>query len=206
MAVLNEEQTMLRDMARSWAQKESPVSAFRKVRNAREAAGFDRAAYKEIADMGWTGIIIPEAYGGSGLGYLSAGLVIEELGKTLTASPLAASNFASASALILAGSDAQKAAWLPKLASGKAIATLAVDEGPRRLVVVVRRPHRSARGKERQVVEPERRQSLCPRNGRRRPAHRRGANRKGRRALSCACGRRGRRAQRAPAHGFAQPR
>lgn len=131
MAVLNEEQTMLRDMARNWAQKESPVSAFRKVRNAREAAGFDRAAYKEIADMGWTGIIIPEAYGGSGLGYLSAGLVIEELGKTLTASPLAASNFAAASALVLAGSDAQKEAWLPKLASGEAIATLAIDEGPR---------------------------------------------------------------------------
>lgn len=130
MAVLNEEQTMLRDMARSWTRKESPVTAFRRVRDAGGVLGYDPAAFAQMAEMGWTGIIIPEAYGGSEFGYLSLGLVLEETGRTLTASPLAASALAAASALILGGSEAQKAAWLPKIASGKLVATLAVDEGP----------------------------------------------------------------------------
>ncbi|MBN8807154.1 MAG: acyl-CoA/acyl-ACP dehydrogenase [Sphingomonas sp.] len=130
MAVLSEEQTMLRDMAREWTSNESPVTAWRKVRDGDAAAGFDAAVYGEMAEMGWAGIVIPEAYGGSDFGWLSLGLVIEELGKTLTASPLAASAIA-ASAIVLGGSEAQKAAWLPRIASGELVATLAVDEGPR---------------------------------------------------------------------------
>jgi len=82
-----------------------------------------------MVKMGWAGIIIPEAHGGSDFGFLSAGLVVEELGKTLTASPLVATTIA-ASAIVLGGSDEQKAKWLPKLASGETVATLAVDEGP----------------------------------------------------------------------------
>jgi alkylation response protein AidB-like acyl-CoA dehydrogenase len=128
MAVLSEEQEMLRDMARDWAANESPVTAFRKLRDSGE--GFDRTAWQAMAGMGWTGVIIPEAYGGSDFGWLSMGLVIEELGKTLTASPLVASTVA-ASAIILGGSDEQQAKWLPKISSGEAIATLAVDEGSR---------------------------------------------------------------------------
>ncbi len=130
MAVLNEEQTMLRDMARDWATNESPVNAWRKVRDANEAAGFDAGTWSTMAEMGWTGIIIPEANGGSDFGWLSLGLVIEELAKTMTASPLVASATA-ASAILLGGSDAQKAKYLPRIASGELIATLAVDEGPR---------------------------------------------------------------------------
>ena len=130
MAVLSEEQTMLRDMAREWTSNESPVTAWRKVRDADEAAGYDPSVYGEMAGMGWTGIIIPEAYGGSDFGWLSLGLVIEETAKTLTASPLAASAVA-ASAIILGGSEAQKARFLPRIASGELVATLAVDEGPR---------------------------------------------------------------------------
>lgn len=130
MAVLTDEQTMLRDMARDWAGNESPVSAWRKVRDGDGAAGYDAGAFATMAEMGWTGIIIPEAQGGSDFGWLSLGLVIEELGKTLTASPLAASA-AAASAILLGGSEAQKARWLPRIASGELVATLAVDEGPR---------------------------------------------------------------------------
>ncbi len=74
MAVLNEEQTMLRDMAREWADNESPVTAFRKMRNAAPAKGYDSAAWSEIGQMGWGGIVVPEAYGGSDFGYLSLGL------------------------------------------------------------------------------------------------------------------------------------
>lgn len=129
MAALNEEQTILRDMAREWADNESPVAAFRRMRNAGPAEGFDPAAWAEMAQMGLAGIVIPEAFGGTAFGYLSLGIVLEQLGRTLTASPLA-STAAAAAAIVAHGSDAQKAAWLPGIASGEIIATLAVDEGP----------------------------------------------------------------------------
>jgi alkylation response protein AidB-like acyl-CoA dehydrogenase len=130
MAVLTEEQSMLRDAARTWTQEKSPVSAFRKMRDSGAPLGYDPAAFAEMAEMGWTGVIIPEEYGGSNFGYLSLGLVLEELGRTLTASPLLSTALAAASALILGGSEAQKEAWLPKIASGELVGTLAVDEGP----------------------------------------------------------------------------
>ena len=130
MAVLTEEQSMLRDAARTWTQEKSPVSAFRKMRDSGAPLGYDPAAFNEMAEMGWTGVIIPEEYGGSDFGYLSLGLVLEELGRTLTASPLLATALATASALILGGTSAQKEAWLPKIATGEAVGALAVDEGP----------------------------------------------------------------------------
>ncbi len=129
MAVLNEEQSMLRDMARTWTQEKSPVSAFRKMRDSGQPNGYDPAAFAEMAEMGWTGVIIPEAYGGSDFGYLSLGLVLEETGRTLTASPLLASGLAAASAIVLGGSDAQKSKYLPQIAAGELVGALAVDEG-----------------------------------------------------------------------------
>jgi alkylation response protein AidB-like acyl-CoA dehydrogenase len=83
-----------------------------------------------MGEMGWAGIVIPEQFGGSDFGWMSAGLVVEELGKTLTASPIVATTIA-ASAIVLGGSDEQKAKWLPRFASGEVVGTLAVDEGPR---------------------------------------------------------------------------
>lgn len=130
MAVLNEEQEMLRDMARDWASEKSPVTEFRKVRREGAPEAYDPAAYATMAEMGWTGVIIPEEHGGSDFGWLSLGLVVEELGKTLTASPLIATTLA-ASAILLGGSEEQKAKWLPRLASGEITATLAIDEGAR---------------------------------------------------------------------------
>ena len=129
MAVLTEEQSLLRDSARTWTQEKSPVSAFRKVRDSGLPLSYDPAAFAEMAEMGWTGVIIPEAYGGSDFGYLSLGLILEETGRTLTASPILATALAGASAIILGGAEAQKEAWLPKIASGETVATLAVDEG-----------------------------------------------------------------------------
>ena len=129
MAALNDEQTMLRDMAREWADNESPLSAFRAMRNAAPAAGYDAAAWAKMAEMGLAGIVIPEEFGGTAFGYLSLGLVLEQLGRNLAASPLAATS-AAASALVMAGSDAAKQAWLPRIASGEVVAALAVDEGP----------------------------------------------------------------------------
>jgi alkylation response protein AidB-like acyl-CoA dehydrogenase len=130
MAVLNEEQEMLRDMAREWTTNESPVTEWRKVRASGDPKGYDASVYATMAEMGWAGIIIPEDHDGSDFGWLSAGLVIEELGKTLTASPLVASTIA-ASAIILGGTDEQKQQFLPRLAGGELVGTIAVDEGPR---------------------------------------------------------------------------
>ncbi len=130
MAKLSEEQVMLRDMAQTWTRNESPVTAWRKVRDAETAIGYDPAVYGEMAEMGWTGIIIPEAQGGVDFGWMSLGLVVQEISHTLTASPLAISAIA-ASAIVAGGSEAQKAQWLPRIASGALVATLAVDEGAR---------------------------------------------------------------------------
>ena len=126
MAVLNEEQALLKDMAASWVRDRAPVSAARA-----HNGGFDRALYDEIAEMGWAGILVPEGHGGADFGYLGLGLVLEELGRTLVASPLLGSALVGAAALRLAGTTEQQAKWLPQIASGQAVVSLAVDEGGR---------------------------------------------------------------------------
>lgn len=132
MSELTEEQIMLRDAAQSWVRQRAPVSALRKLRGIGAAVrGFDPATYAEIAEMGWASVIVPEAHGGADFGYASLGLVLEQLGRTLVASPLLSSALAGASALRLGGTAAQQAQWLPRIADGSAIATLAVDEGAR---------------------------------------------------------------------------
>lgn len=127
MAVLNDEQTMLRDMAREWSDNESPVTAFRRLRDSGEA--LDEGAWSEMGQMGWAGIVVPEAQGGSAFGYLSLGLVLEQMGRNLAASPLASTGPA-ATAIDMGADEGAKAQWLPKIASGEAIVTLAIDEGP----------------------------------------------------------------------------
>ncbi len=129
MAVLNDEQVMLRDMAREWADNESPVTAFRKMRGDAPAFGFDPQAATAQGEMGWFGVTIPEEFGGSAFGFLSLGLVLEQLGRNLAATPLAASAVA-ASVIAKEASDEIKQKWLPRLATGEIVATLAVDEGP----------------------------------------------------------------------------
>ncbi len=131
MAALTEEQSILKDQAVAWVTEQSPVAKFRELRDSGNTDGFARATWQSMVDMGWTGILIPEQFGGSNLGYLTFGLVLEQLGRQLTASPLFASGLVGASAVMLGGSDAQKQALLPKIVDGSQILTLAVDEGPR---------------------------------------------------------------------------
>ncbi len=125
---LNEEQRLLKDAARDFIRDQAPVARLRKLRDEKKN-GRDPALWREMAAMGWAGILVPEEYGGAGLGYVGLGVVLEEAGRTLAASPLHSSALVGASALMLAGSDAQKEEWLPKIASGETAATLAVDEG-----------------------------------------------------------------------------
>ena len=125
---LSEEQRLLKDAARDFFQDQAPVSRLSKLRDEKKN-GRDPDLWREMAAMGWAGIIVPEAFGGSGLGYVGMGLVLEQAGRTLTASPLHSSALTCASALLLAGTQAQKERWLPKIATGEAIGALAVDEG-----------------------------------------------------------------------------
>lgn len=130
MAALSEEQALLKEQAKSWARDEAPVARFRAMRDSDNEYGFDKASWKSITEMGWAGVLVDEEFGGVDMGYLTLGVVLEELGRQLTASPLLASGLVGASALIVAGSDSQRKRLLPKIAEGSIIATLAVDEGP----------------------------------------------------------------------------
>lgn len=140
--ILSEEQTMLRDSARDFLAEQAPVSQLRALRDSKDATGFSRPLWQQFAEMGFTGVLVPEAQGGLGLGHVEAGVVMEQIGHQLCASPLLASGIVAATALRQAGSAAQQAAWLPKIASGQAIATLAVDEAakhrPQRLATQAR--------------------------------------------------------------------
>ena len=129
MAVLTEEQSMLRDAAKGWTQDSAPVAALRKLRDGGSKQSFDPATWSQMGAMGWAGVIVPEDHDGSAFGYLGLGLILEETGRNLVASPLLSTAMIAASALALGGSDAQKAEWLPRIAVGEAVATLAVDEG-----------------------------------------------------------------------------
>ncbi|MFT3725546.1 MAG: acyl-CoA dehydrogenase family protein [Hyphomonadaceae bacterium] len=126
--VLTEEQQMLRDSALSFASEKLPVSQLRALRSKGE--GFDKAAWKEMVELGFTGVLIPEEFGGSGFGYVGLGQVLEAQGRTIASSPLLSTALIGASAILMAGSKKQKEEYLPKIAAGELITALAVDEGP----------------------------------------------------------------------------
>ncbi|MEM8920987.1 MAG: acyl-CoA dehydrogenase family protein, partial [Pseudomonadota bacterium] len=127
--VLTEEQQMLRDAATDFTADKLPVSALRALRDSGSTDGYDAATWAEMAEMGWSGVLVPESYGGSEFGYVGLGQVLEAQGATLAATPLLQTALIGASALVLAGSEAQKSDLLPNIAAGELKTALAVDEG-----------------------------------------------------------------------------
>ncbi|WP_291849458.1 acyl-CoA dehydrogenase [Bradyrhizobium sp.] len=127
--VLTEEQTMLRDSARGLISDKAPVSHLRQLRDSQDAAGFSRDLWKAFAELGFSGLLVPEKFGGSGLGCVEAGVVMEEIGRTLMPSPFLSTAVLAASALSRGGSEAQKSAHLPKISDGSLLAAFAIDEG-----------------------------------------------------------------------------
>jgi alkylation response protein AidB-like acyl-CoA dehydrogenase len=127
--VLTEEQSMLRDSARGLISDKAPVSHLRQLRDAKDPTGFSRELWKTFAEMGFTGLLVPEDFGGSGLGCVEVGVVMEEIGRTLMPSPFLSTAVLTASALSRGGSAAQKSEHLPKISAGSLIAALAIDEG-----------------------------------------------------------------------------
>ena len=127
--LLTEEQTMLRDSVRGFLADNAPISHLRKLRDSRDADGFSRDLWSRFADMGITGLLVAEQFGGSGLGHVEAGLVMEEIGRNLTPSPFLATSVLVASAISHAGSADQQAAYLPRISAGHLLAAFALDEG-----------------------------------------------------------------------------
>ncbi|MFT4614359.1 MAG: alkylation response protein AidB-like acyl-CoA dehydrogenase [Bacteroidia bacterium] len=126
--VLNEDQRMLQDSARELLSRDAPVAALRKLRDDKDATGYSQELWQTMAEMGWASIILPEEYGGLDFGFLGLGVVLEEAGRTLAASPLFASAVVGASAVLLAGNETQKQALLPSIANGTLSLALALEE------------------------------------------------------------------------------
>ncbi len=126
----SDDQKMIQDQARGFLAEHSPLSRVREVLE-RESLGdnsYDRDVWKGLLELGWAGVAIPEEYGGLGMGYLELCVIAEELGRSLAAVPFSSSVYLAAEAILLAGTDVQKKQWLPKVASGEVIASLACAE------------------------------------------------------------------------------
>jgi acyl-CoA dehydrogenase len=128
--VLNEEQLMLKDSAAGFLAEKATVSHLRGLRDSDSERGFDDSVWAQMADMGWAGIAIPEQFGGLGYGYTGLGLVLEQVGRHLTASPLQSTVLVAATVIAQLGDQAQKELCLPAIASGEKLVTLALQEGP----------------------------------------------------------------------------
>ena len=123
----SDEQKQLRDEARKFLAEKCPPKTVRTVLEGKQP--YDRELWKGLADMGFLGVAIPEAYGGAGAGHLELCVIAEEMGRALAPVPFSSTVYLAAEALLLAGSDAQRQKWLPLVASGAAIGTLALFEG-----------------------------------------------------------------------------
>lgn len=122
----NEEQEMLRDSARSFLENECPTTYVRKMLD--DETGFSPDLWRRIADMGWTGILFPEKYGGLGLGMIDLVVVLEEMGRALLPAPFLSTIVESGSAIHLGGTESQRKKLLPALISGDRIAAFAFSE------------------------------------------------------------------------------
>ena len=129
--ILNDEQNMLKDTAKEFCAEKAPIAQLRKLRDEADADGFDRDTWASMAELGWAGIPFPEKFGGLDFGYKGLGVVTEETGRTLAASPLFASVWVCGTAVNIGGSDLQKSAVLPRVASGELLLALALEESHR---------------------------------------------------------------------------
>ena len=127
--VLNEEQAMLKEAAAGFLAEKASVAQLRELRDSGNEQGFSSDVWREMAQMGWAGIAIPEEFGGLGYGYTGLGLVLEQAGRNLSASPLQSTVLVAATLIAELGSEQQKQQLLPAIASGELLVTLALQEG-----------------------------------------------------------------------------
>jgi len=145
--ILTDEQTMLKEATEGFLDEQAPVAHLRHLRDTDDPDGVSRDLWRAFGEMGLAGVIIPEAYGGSGLGAVEAGVVAEAIGRNLTPSPFLSTGLLAARALIDGGNEAQKSGWLSRFAAGEAIAAVAIDEGAKHRPERIRtRAERSGNG------------------------------------------------------------
>ncbi len=129
--VLTEEQELLQETARGFVQERSPVAGLRELRDKVDETGFNRELWKEMAELGWAGIVFPEQVGGAGLGYAELGIVLEEAGRTLRAHPLISTVLLGGNTVLLGGNETQKKDLLPAICAGEVLLALAYMEDAR---------------------------------------------------------------------------
>ena len=122
----SEEQELLRRSARDFLQKECPMTLVRQMMA--DEKGHSAALWKEMAQLGWLGLILPEQYGGAGLDFVDLTVVLEEMGRVVLPGPFLSSAVYASIALLEAGTDAQKERYLPAIAEGRLVATVALLE------------------------------------------------------------------------------
>ena len=129
--LLNEEQQYLKDTAKDFVQKNAPINHFRELRDSEDETGYSKELWKQMAELGWAGILISEEYGGSDFGMMGMGGILEETGRCLVPSPLFATALLGASLIELGGKADQKKDLLTKIAKGELTTAFALEEGSR---------------------------------------------------------------------------
>src|SRR5262245_37623007 len=122
------DQKVLRDQARKFLAEHASSTRVRRVLDT--DMPHDRELWQGMGEMGWMGTAIPETYGGAGFGHLELCVIAEDPGRSLAPTPFASTIYLAAEALLMAGTDAQKKRWLPKIAQAETMACFALAEGP----------------------------------------------------------------------------
>ena len=126
--ILNEEQQFLKDTAKNFAEERTPINHFGSLRDNKDNLLWDKDTWKEMVNLGWSGILIPAEYGGSNFGLAGISVILQECGKTLTPSPLFATGVLGAYAISQYGTEEQKKKYLPQIVNGEITTAIAIDE------------------------------------------------------------------------------
>ena len=163
--VLTEDQELLAKTASDFVRTHSPIKRARALRDTRDPMGFSRDLWKRMADLGWVGILIPEEYGGAGMGLADLTVVLEALGRVLAPEPFLSTVLLAGQGLTLVGSEEQKCTWLPAIATGEKILTVAYQEARSRYDVnrVTTRAERAGTAWRRRSARRRRRSGRPPR-------------------------------------------
>jgi 3-oxocholest-4-en-26-oyl-CoA dehydrogenase beta subunit len=123
---LSEEQEMVRKSARDFLADKCPKTYVKQMEA--DEKGYSPALWKEMAELGWQGLALPEKYGGSEMGFLDLAILQEEMGRACLPGPFFATVILGAMTILEFGDDKQKSTYLPAIAAGKTIVTMALNE------------------------------------------------------------------------------
>ena len=126
--ILTEDQLIVKQTAKSFLGEKSAVERMRELRDTQDETGFSRALWREMSEMGWTGITFPEEFGGAGMGYGELGLVLEECGRVLAPEPFISTVLLGGTAILLGENELLKKDLLPGVCDGSRILTVAFQE------------------------------------------------------------------------------